>query len=65
MNVKVINVKIDVENGEWLTCECGNTPDSDGFDTCLADGKLIEPNINSEWDSHYKCVRCKRVYKVL
>lgn len=43
-------------------CDCGNTPESDGFETCLRDGKQVEPT-PALWDGvHYLCNRCETVY---
>ena len=44
----------------WL-CLCGNTPDSDGFATCNANGVEIEPTTGSGWDDLYVCNRCGRI----
>ena len=45
-----------------LSCQCGNTPYSDGFDTCLIDGTIVTPTPN-EWDGiHYICLNCEAVY---
>jgi hypothetical protein len=47
---------------DWFVCQCGNSPASDGFDTCSPDGVSIEPIVNGAWDCHYKCMRCDAVY---
>jgi hypothetical protein len=44
----------------WV-CLCGNTPPSDGFATCNADGDEIEPTLGGEWTSLYVCNRCDRI----
>ena len=44
----------------WV-CLCGNTPPSDGFITCDADGNEVEPTINSGWTSLLVCNRCARI----
>jgi len=43
---------------EWI-CLCGNQSDLDGFDTCLPDGRRIEPE--GPWQDHYICNRCESV----
>jgi hypothetical protein len=49
---------------DWLVCDCGNNPHSDGFDTCLKDGTIVYPTPD-EWDGvHYICYRCNKVYNV-
>lgn len=46
---------------DWPHCQCNNTPDMDGFSSCLADGTPIEPA--GDWDGKlYVCLRCGRVY---
>lgn len=50
--------------GDFLVCECGNTPDSDGFTTTSTDGIEVEPEPN-KWDSKtYRCDRCGSVKSV-
>ena len=49
---------------EWLTCDCGNDPRSDGFDTVDADGSVIEPNVWGTWDGLYRCDRCGRFHRI-
>lgn len=44
----------------WV-CLCGNTPPSDGFTTCNADGDEIEPTVESGWTSLLVCNRCGRI----
>lgn len=34
------------DEGAWV-CICGNTPHTDGFDTCNAEGEAMEPDIGS------------------
>ena len=47
---------------DWFVCDCGNSPRLDGFETCLKDGKIVEPT-PEEWDGiHYRCNRCETVY---
>lgn len=48
------------ESGEWL-CRCGNYAAAEGFDTCLYDGTVVEPNIDGPWQGHYRCLRCDLV----
>jgi hypothetical protein len=43
-------------------CKCGNTTHQEGFHPCLRNGTIIEPDLGSYWDSHYKCDRCSQVY---
>lgn len=47
---------------EWWTCACGNTPDSDGFYSCLEDGKIVPPYNDGPWDGFsYVCYRCNAI----
>lgn len=47
---------------ETLTCpQCGNIPDTGGFDPCLPDGTVVEPTLDSGWDCHYRCRDCDLV----
>lgn len=39
-------------------CACGNTPDSDGFYTCDAEGNDLEPVLGGTWQGLYRCDRC-------
>jgi len=39
--------------GETFVCDCGNTPDSDGFFPCDEAGRIIEPTADSDWDGLY------------
>lgn len=55
--MKRINVD---ESGEFI-CLCGNTPRGSGFDTCLADGTVVEPVIDGPWCGHYRCMECDLV----
>lgn len=50
----------DDDDTAWV-CLCGNTPDSDGFATCNADGNEIEPTVGGGWTSLYVCNRCGRI----
>jgi hypothetical protein len=51
-------------DGEFLVCECGNTPDSDGFTTTTTDGIEVEPE-PQKWDGKtYRCDRCGSVKSV-
>lgn len=50
----------DDDETAWV-CLCGNTPDSDGFATCDANGNAIEPNVGGDWTSLYACNRCDRI----
>lgn len=44
---------------DWWVCECGNTPNSDGFYSCKIDGEIVSPDIDGDWDGiHYYCLRC-------
>jgi hypothetical protein len=46
---------------EWH-CECGNQPHTDGFQPCLATGRLVEPTIADWTDGElYRCMRCDRI----
>jgi hypothetical protein len=46
----------------WV-CICGNTPTSEGFDPCDAEGNQIAPTIASGWTNLYVCDRCGRVIR--
>jgi hypothetical protein len=50
------------ENGE-INCDCGNTPNQSGFDHCDAEGNLMEPVRGSDWQGHYRCADCGKVWK--
>lgn len=59
-----MSLNLKESTSDWLVCNCGNTPHSDGFDTCLDDGTIVYP-FPDEWDGvHYVCLRCKAVYNV-
>lgn len=48
---------------DFYVCECGNTPDSDGYYSCRNSGKICEPDI--DWDGYsYLCARCNRIYDI-
>ncbi len=50
-------------NKHWLVCLCGNEPHIDGFYPCMPDGRMVEPDINGEWDGHlYVCAKCGGIY---
>ena len=50
--------------GDFLICECGNTPDNDGFTTTSKDGIEVEPE-PQKWDGKtYRCDRCGSVKSV-
>lgn len=47
---------------DWFVCDCGNTPNHDGFETCMIDGTHVYPSLKL-WDGiHYVCLRCETVY---
>ena len=47
---------------DWFICSCGNQPDADGFYSCLADGTIVSPTLNGEWDgTFYICESCQRI----
>lgn len=46
----------------WV-CICGNTPVSDGFYACDAKGDEMSPDIGSDWQNLYVCLRCGRIIK--
>ncbi|MEI9990137.1 MAG: hypothetical protein WDM86_08870 [Rhizomicrobium sp.] len=50
----------DEDEGAWV-CICFNTPHTDGFATCNADGEEMEPDIGSDWNDLYVCNRCGRI----
>ena len=61
MKIKDMGLKISYEIGRpdaWIYI-CGNTPEADGFDTCLPDGRRIYPE--GLWKDHYICNRCESV----
>ena len=50
-------------DGDWL-CDCGNSPDSDGFYSCRTDGTQVEP-VDGEWDGQTMvCARCELVFAI-
>lgn len=50
------------EGTDWVTCPCGNQPDSNGFWCCLPDGTVVEPD-SVRWDGrHYVCASCGRIF---
>lgn len=50
---------------DWLVCQCGNEPDSDGFYSCLPSGEIVSPDATGSWDgSSYLCYRCGAVYDI-
>lgn len=51
-------------DGQDIICPCGNTPRSDGFFPCDAEGNEIEPTINSGWDGLYACPVCQRLHRL-
>ncbi len=57
---------LDLKNStyDWLVCDCGNTPNGDGFYCCTSYGKIVSPVIvDGNWDSvHVLCIRCNTVY---
>ena len=46
-----------------IHCSCGNTPSSDGFFPCDANGNEMEPTLGSGWDGLYVCPVCSTMYK--
>ena len=51
---------------DWLVCQCGNTPNLDGFYTCLEDGTPVEPDVNGPWDGNlYVCGGCFSIYDIV
>jgi hypothetical protein len=62
-NIPVIGFEAAPHNDSPV-CTCRNTPYTDGFDTCLADGTVIEPTIDSAWDGLYICNRCLLVWRI-
>lgn len=50
---------------ESVLCECGNTINGSGFDTCLPDGTLVEPTLDSKWDCDYLCNDCGLVHNII
>ena len=49
----------EIKNPDAWICICGNTPEADGFDTCLPDGRRIDPE--GPWQDHFLCNRCESV----
>lgn len=44
---------------DWWVCECGNQPNYDGFFSCKADGTIVSPVQNGEWnEKDFVCLRC-------
>ena len=57
-----MSLNLKETTSDWFVCDCGNNPHSDGFETCLKDGKIVEPT-PKDWDGvHYICIRCETVY---
>lgn len=54
--------RITRDDGDWLHCLCGNTPDMGGFDSCLTDGTPVEPLADGPWEGRlYVCMNCGRI----
>ncbi len=49
---------------ENYICHCGNTADSSGFETCLDDGTLVEPTVESNWKGFYSCNHCGAIFSL-
>lgn len=49
-----------VQPGGELSCQCGNHPFSDGFESCDAAGAPMEPA--DGWAAHWVCNRCSLVF---
>lgn len=47
-----------------LSCACRKIPQTEGFYTCDKNGNHLEPDIDSPWDSDYRCEDCGRVWHV-
>jgi hypothetical protein len=47
---------------QYLTCDCGNIPEADGFFPCDVYGNEIEPTLDSEWAGLYVCGACKKIH---
>ena len=66
-NVKYRNIPvIPFEEGgiDSPVCTCKNTPHTSGFDTCLADGTVVEPTVDSAWEGLYLCNDCHLVWRI-
>jgi len=50
-------------DGTDFVCACGNTPETDGFFTCDADGNIIEPTLDGDWEDLYACGRCGQLHR--
>jgi hypothetical protein len=46
----------------WV-CLCGNEPIWDGFYACDTEGNETSPDIGSNWQNLYVCLRCGRIIK--
>lgn len=46
-----------------IVCNCGNTPETNGFFPCDSSGNEIEPTLDSNWDGLYVCAKCKEIYQ--
>jgi hypothetical protein len=50
---------------DWLACQCGNIPISDGFYACLEDGRTVEPDADGLWGGAlYLCAGCYSIYNI-
>jgi hypothetical protein len=64
--VKGKSLKIfDFSKQDYMTCDCGNIPETDGFFPCDSNGNEMEPLLGSNWDSLYICARCKEIYNTI
>ena len=54
-------ITCEAGNDEAWICLCDNTPTSDGFFPCDAEGNEMEPIKGSNWDELYVCGRCGRI----
>ena len=48
------------DHDAWV-CVCGNKPIYDGFTACDSDGNEMSPDIGSDWQNLYVCLRCGRI----
>ena len=45
-------------DGDQIICECGNTPNGAGWETCDTHGNAQEPLAESDWNLTYCCNDC-------
>ena len=48
------------DHDAWV-CVCSNKPIYDGFTACDANGNEMSPDVGSDWQNLYVCLRCGRI----